>query len=529
MKKVKNIIYTALASSILLGACDKGFEELNKPWNKPTAADYKSVYNGVVASLELTWNEQMIANSWIYPITQLGATSANSGYLMKAAETDIWNNYYRTLINIRLMDKLIAESTEGPERLKNVQLMTNILKAYKTFRITDLYGDIPYTDAGRANEGSQYYANKYDSQKDIYESLLNELKAAVSELSTDANQINMGSSEQLFNNDIVKWKKFANSLRLRYALRMYEVNPSVATTHITEALALPLLEAGEDVGLSPAKYNLSGEGREWSFYAGIFLKMGSTAWNLMSDSDAKDGSGIFDPRAKIYFETNAKNEWVAKKQNASVQEGGEPYHRRRDDDWSNKGQDNKLSNFNYYWGRDKQIIDPIITAAEVNFMKAEVAARGIGAGPNMAIAKAEYEKGVETSVKFWTQMAMNSEVWVVNKPNKLPTSEELKWITNNPKVAFPTGANTDKALLLIYAQQWLDNFRQPYEAWALMQRTKKTPKETEGNANYSRDYDMYQRFHYPDSEAQYNEANMQAARGNKSEPEWRATPVWWAK
>ncbi|GGC16047.1 hypothetical protein GCM10011386_04800 [Parapedobacter defluvii] len=530
MKKFNIKFIICVFSGCLISAvntsCTKDFEEINTPWKEDQAANINNLFNGVVASLELTWNEQSVANSWIYPITQLGTVIGSSGYRMEAASNDIWKNYYRTLINIRNIERQINESPDAP-KLRQIQNMLTILKAYKTFKMTDIFGDIPYTEAGRADEGNAFYTVKFDTQKDIYETLLSELKEAVSTLSTSTDQISLGASETLFNNDIAKWQKFGNSLRLRYAMRMYEVNPDVATQHIQEALALPLFENTEHTGVSPAAQNFTGEGREWSFNSGIYLRMGSTAWNMMSDNNNADGSGIFDQRAKIFFETNANNQWVAKEQNVAGSDGGEPYNIRRDDDWANKGSGNLFSNVNYYFGRDKNIPELIITAAEVYFLKAEAAVRGIGRPVSMVDAKSNYEAGIKSSVDFWTAMAMASEVWTVNKPSALPTSAQLAWISSKPTVAFVTDLSEDEALKLIYAQAWLDNFRQPYEAWALQRRTDKTPKSTNSDNLWQTTYGRYLRLNYADAEYQYNVTNVNAVTGGKSAQDWMATRVWW--
>lgn len=528
----RNYLNTILALSICVGtvsmsSCTKDFEEMNTPWKDAQTADINSLYNGIVASLELGAQEQATANTWIYPITQLGTTVGNSNYSMQNASNELWEEYYRDLIGIRQIEKLISESPDKA-KYQNIQAMTTILKAYKTFKITDIFGDIPYSEAGKGDMGPTNYVPKYDSQKELYESLLNDLKNAVASLSTSADQISLGGSESLFNNDITKWKKFGNSLRLRYALRMNDVNSSAAVPHIQEALTLPLLENTENVGLTPAVQNFTGEWREWSFHSGIYLRMGSTAWNMLSNSNATNGSGIFDPRAKIFFETNVNNQWVAKEQNVATTEAGEPYNRRRDDDWSNKGAGNLLSNFNYYFGRDKNIPELIITAAEVYFLKAEAAVKGLGRPVSLADAKTQYENGVKSSVNFWVSMAMQSAVWKENKPTAMPTTSELNTILANPKVAFSTSLSAQDALKLIYAQRWLDNFRQPYDAWALSRQTDATPKSTVSNNLYENEFGKIKRLNYAEKEYQFNRQNTLLATNNQTNSEeWQKVKVWW--
>jgi len=530
---MKKIFYTALSVMLIFGSCKKGFEEINQPWDKAQTADLNTVYNGIVKSLVLTWNEQSVGDSWIYPITQQAAIVGSTGYRMSAASEDIWKDYYRTLTNFRKMDKLVEESADK-SKMTNIQAMLKILCAYKTFKATDMFGDMPYFDAGKAVDGNTNYKPKFDSQKVIYETLLEDLKSASAALSTNADQVSLGAYETFLNNDIAKWKKFANSLRLRYAIRMYEVNKTIAQTHIREVIALPLLAEGEDMGIWPAKVGVVLEGREWA-HSGAKYRMGTTAWNLLSNNNNTDGSGIFDQRAKLFFETNRAGLWAPREQNptaTSINDGGDPYNRvNRDADWNNKGATNIYSNVNHYLGRDmNEIPELIITAAEVNFLKAEVYARGMdGNAANMANAKTEYESGIRKSVNFWTKIAMTTTLWKVNKPAALPTPAELSWITTNPKVLFPLAATEAVATKLIYAQLWLDNFRQPYEAWALLRRTGATPMETVNAAYYAANFDIYKRLDYPKDEKDFNGDNLRAVTKGVDAQAWQATKVWWAK
>lgn len=521
-----SLLYIALVTGIGSGSitsCTKDFDEMNAPWKDAQTADINSLYNGIVSSLELGAQEQATANTWIYPITQLGTTVGSSGYGMQNASNELWEEYYRDLIGIRQIEKLINDSPDKA-KYQNVLAMTTILKAYKTLKITDIFGDMPYSEAGKADQGPNNYKAKFDTQKEIYEGMLADLKNASASLSANGDQISLGSSESFLNGDVAKWKKFANSLRLRYAMRMNDANSSAAVPHVQEVLSLPLLENTENIGLTPAIQNFTGEWREWSFHAGIYLRMGSTAWSMMSNNDAADGSGIFDPRAKIFFETNINNQWVPKIQNTATADAGEPYNRRRDEDWNAKGTGNLLSNFNYYFGRDKNIPELIITAAEVYFLKAEAATKGIGRAVNLVDAKTEYENGVKSSINFWTSMAMQSAVWKVNKPTAMPTATELNIILSNAKVAF----NNANALKLIYAQRWLDNFRQPYEAWALLRQTDATPKATADDNLYENDFGKYKRLNYAEKEYQFNGENTRKATNNQTNSEeWRKVKVWW--
>lgn len=516
--KLNRILCAGLLSTLLFAtSCEKDFEEINKPWDKAITAPVEQLYNGLVSTLVLGWQEQVTYHSWIYPITQQAMVTANSGYVMANAASELWSNYYLALGNYRLLEKRIEES---PDKAKytNLLAMSKTLMAYKTLKVSEFFGDMPLSEAGKAaTEGASKYRAKYDSQQDVFKSALTDLKWAVDNFSTSADQINIGGSETLLKGDVNHWIKFANSLRLRYALTMSGKDQAFATPMITEALAKPLLVEGEDVAIWPKALGLTLDGRRWSFNSGLFHRMGSTMWDYMSTSDAKDGSGIFDPRCKIFFEPNNAGQWVAYPQNptnTTPPEGGLPYHNDRLDSWSKKGDGNIYSPLNYYFAKDQTTIpEPIFTAAEVHFLKAEAYASGIGATKNLATAKTEYEKGVTASVNFWTKVAMDSPDWVVAKPTSLPSAATISALLSNPKVAFDASSDVN-ALKQIYAQMWVDGFRQPWETWALKRRTgDKTPMSTVNPGYYTSNFGIYHRFAYPSSEADYNGANWRAATG----------------
>jgi len=209
---------------------------------------------------------------------------------------------------------------------------------------------------------------------------------------------------------------------------------------------------------------------------------------------------VIDPRAFIYFETNNAEEWVPYPQLPQAntpQSGGQPYFQdRRDQNYADKGQDNIYANFNYYLIRDeKDIPEILMTAAEVKFLLAEVFLRGLGVNQDLAIAEFNYLLGMSASQNFWQNVMLGSSIWE-NKVQVLTTGQ-LFSVSDHPKYNFQMADNEAAQLDLIYAQRWVDHFRQPWEAFALQRRIgDRLPRA--GDAN-----DFY-RFKYPPSEANNN-------------------------
>ena len=520
-----------LAITLLFtSSCKKNFESINTPPEGATDANTPAVFNAIVSSLPITAGEYSVMNAWIYPITQQGmVTSASGAYPYDNAKTAVWSNYYQTLANYRLLQSRI---TAGSDSLNNLSGMLKTIMAYKTFKTTNYYGDMPYTKAGYAPlNGASGYTAAYDKQADIYAAILTDLKWAVDNFSTAATQYSVGSYETLFQNDISMWTKFANSLRLYIAVTMYDKNSTLAAAQIAEALNKPLLADGEDVGLWPEKISgLEFQWRQWSFSANCYLRMGTTMWNLMSANNSTDGSGIFDLRAKIFFEPNNAGQWAAYPQNPTSDpgEGGAPYNTIRFTNWDSLGSGCVYSPFNVYFEQDlNSIPELILTAAQVHLLKAEVYNRGLGVTANAATAATEYNAGIAASLNMWKSIAYNSSVWTVSKPaSATATPAEITAAQNSPVNAYDL-TNASNALNQIYAQLWIDQYRQPWDAWLLLRRTGgKTPMSATNTAYYTSTYGGYQRFVYPDDEKSYNTNYYNAETGGT---DVNTTKLWIAK
>lgn len=531
MKYLKKIPGFIIAS-LLLFSCTKNFQETNTRPDQPAATSVQPLVNHIISTLILQWQEQASAhNDWYYPTTQLAGDVSGSGYVLANGVNDIWNDYYSTLQNINNVQDLINVTTDK-ETMNNAQAILNILKAYKTFRVTDQFGDIPYFDAGKAYTGdTKFYRPKYDAQADIYKDLLSGLDWASKNINTDASPVSaagnpyysLGSFDTFFKGNMKLWLEFANSLRLRYAIQMFEKDPTDAAPIVQDVIGndLPVINDGEDVGMWPMQLNgLEIDSRFWSFNSHKFLRMSTTIWNMMSDG--LNASDIFDPRAPLYFETNQAGQWAPYMIGNSVSDAVNPYKSARDNDYSDK--DGCIfSPFNYHLIRDEFYIPELIqTAAEVHFLKAEAYARGIGVGMDMGMAQTEYFAGITSSVNFWYNIAQNTNTtnddWASVAP-PTPTTTQMNTFFLNPKVAF-TGSDDDK-LNKIYAQEWLSYFREPWLAFNLWRRTGRTPHEGSPSA-----YLNFNRLPYPNIESIDNTDNYNA-QISKIGSNGSDVKVWW--
>jgi len=530
-------IFALVLLTIILASCRKGFDEIDTNPLGITKATDGSLFNNVIQSLFPSGNEQFyINNEILYKQTQQAALTKAAWGNYTIGTEDIWGNYYKVLPSIRELEKRF-DSYDSSGQLTNMKAMLMIAKAYKTFKMTDLFGDIPYSEAGYGFQDLSLLHPKYDSQRDIYLSLLDDLKWAADNINTDSISktepfATFTLFDKLFNGDLIMWQKFANSLRLRHAMRMSGKEPELAGNIIKEILdgALPVLDGYyfnsaklESACLWPAVINYKNNSVSWSFREHNGLRMGSNIWHQFSDSDDQEGSGIFDPRAYIFFEGDENSKWkpypqIPDANTPSAQ--GFPYGSHRDNSFEIKSNVN-YSPFNFFIVQDENFMPVILmTGAEIHFIKAEAYFRGIGVAVDKGLADNEYLNGINASISWWLE---------ISHKLKLPLSGAGFY----EKINIPTGINfssvqnhfgswvagsEDEKLANIYTQRWIDAFRQPWEAYAEARRT--------GSTTHEGDRINHFRMPYPPSESQYNTENWSEAKTRQGgeEPE---TKIWW--
>lgn len=489
--KIPKVTRLLLIASLLvatISSCKKDFGDINEPWqNKTYFVTIPAVYNNIVASMQD--NGRGVYTSFIYQASQLAANYAASGFRLDNQVGGLWDNYYFTLIDSRiLMDKIEADSNAA--RMTNVKAMVKTLMAFKALKTTTLFGEMPFSQAGKSIYGAANFRPIYDKQADIFIASLADLKWAVDNFTTAADQVSLRAGETMLKGDIAKWIKFSNSLRLRYALVMREKNAAVADPIIAEVLTKPLLAPTEFVGFDLTTYAAYSVDRLGAYRGNSYVRMGSTMFSAMSSSTADDGSGVYDLRCRLFFEPNAAGKWVPFPQNppttvvAEVANAGidDPYAEARLTTY-NQGGKYLYSPLNFYLLADRTFPDVLISGIEISLLKAELYNRGIGGvAANPATAKQFYEEGITGSVNFWYKLANGSSVWLVNKPPAAPTALQLTTMLTNPSVAYSVTPAT--ALSQIYKQQWIGMFQQPFDAWTLQRRTNNaTPNVPLGSAS----------------------------------------------
>ena len=558
---MKKIFYLVLIG-LIITSCTKGFEDMNQDPFSPAGTTIEALFNGVVSSLQQSMNEQFyLQNEIWYPETELGALTSEAWGNSQIGISQLWSEYYLMLANIRELERRFNTYDEelGDTAVCNkVRAQLNVLKAYQTFKVTDIFGDIPYYEAGRIWEsGSSESGMKpqWDTQESIYKSLLEELVWSRNILQADSLNTPNGNEyyklpyDVLLNNNYTLWSEFANSLILRHGLRMYDKDPEFATPLLVDAYnffyTVMSSSGGSTTGggicLWPSVLGTNWD-TNWSFREHKHLRMGETIWHCLSSTDDMDGSGIYDYRTFLFFDTNHKTDsfpdgaWRPYPQIRTTEtpvEGGSPYAQSRDGSYTFKGPSCLFSPFNYYLTRDEKYVPQIlVTYADVLFMKAEIEIRNIGGITPPLNADESIRMGVYQSFLFWSHLPQQTSRWIYFYPqyaNYINNLDIWAWsyqmssnVMNYAVWMNPEYDGSEEFYLkTLYQQRWLNLFRQPWEAWALARRTMATPTTTDHAKLTS------YRLEYPQKEIDYNYENYVTQTNRMLHGDTRQTKVWW--
>jgi hypothetical protein len=281
-------------------------------------------------------------------------------------------------------------------------------------------------------------------------------------------------------------------------------------------------DPNESALLYPYQLGYRNESKGWSYNQSKDLRLGTTIWRKFSANDSSDGSGIFDPRAFYFFETNNNNKWAAFPNdniNGLPADGGIPYEYQRDVAYSIKGAGCLYSPVNYYLVRDMDYVpDVLITGAEVIFLRAEAYMRGIGVAQDVPQAGTEFLSGVQFSLDFWQHIMTNSKLPTSGTPfaTNITVPPSANYIALQNNLNYFSLSEADQ-LKMIYEQSWVDFFMQPQQAFALARRTNLTPHVGTPSQVY--------RFPIPPSEISYNLGHWQSTYGTSGDG--LSTRLWW--
>lgn len=412
-----------------------------------------------------------------------------------------FNNY---MTNVMTSYNTVISMTEDPVLL-SVALVT---KVAAMSRITDIYGPIPYSKVG--TDGA--LNAEYDSQEKVYETMIAELNDAIAVLTENQTNNFSSKADRIYTGNVVRWIKFANSIKLRMAIRMANVSSATARATAEEVMSDPIgpILSNDDNAVLTL---VSGQINPYSY--------GFETWN--SGGDARISAditsymnGYNDPRMALYFEASGFGGYIGFRNGILIpaQSIGQQYSRMNPEVYNQMGM-------------------RIMNAAEVAFLRAEGALRGWNMG---GTAQDLYESGIELSFGQWG--ASGASAYIANSTStpQIYTdplgSYSYTGTTSTVTIAWNGSAAFDVNLERIITQKWIANYPNGIEAWNEYRRTgyPKLMPVLLNRSSFVSTARMARRLPYPNDEYTGNRANVMYAVSNYlGGSDNMATDLWWAK
>jgi Starch-binding associating with outer membrane len=250
--KIKHVLLLSIMGLLLfMASCTKDFKNLNTnpnaPQFVPTAYLLSSTQKGL---MDFTWDRWWNASNGMTLAQYYSENTytTETQYLFRANITkQYWGNFYASGINdpgggsvvvggMKNLQTIIDECNatpltyKGSGAISNQKAVATILQVWTFQCLTDIWGDIPFSQALKDVQLTQ---PKYDKQVDIYNGLITMLDSATSWI--DVTQTDL-QGDLIYAGNMNEWQKFANSLRLRVAIRIADRNPTLAGQQITKAV-----------------------------------------------------------------------------------------------------------------------------------------------------------------------------------------------------------------------------------------------------------------------------------------------------
>lgn len=397
----------------------------------------------------------------------------------------------------------IIKETKTPETI-TLNAIARIWKVFVLHRTTDYFGPIPYSNIGVASTSIPY-----DSQQSIYMDFFKELNEAANDLKNNLNVPSYGVQDVIFNGDNAKWLKFANTLRLRLALRISDVEPAMAQQEADSALANGIMtDFSDDAYLAvsaPNDYNGLSRIASWNEF-----RMSANMQSLLVGYNDPRLSKFFQPAVNTGLYTGLRQGMVPAEQTLPQ------------NDYNN------ASNLSVPFTSDDMFITPmpVMHSAEAYFLRAQGALKGWDMG---GTAEELYNEGIEMSLRTWG-ITDNSVINNYINGTSLPMAPGGYF--NTPALTnIPVKFSSDPALELeqVLTQKYLALYPDGFEAWAEMRQTgfpKFYPLIHSDNPDVPAD-SMIRRIPFLTFDRQLNGPAVDSAVSLLKGPDNAATRLWW--
>lgn len=510
-KKILNIVLAAAVTPFLC-CCTDNFEEYNTNPYEPHSLNPPMLFATMITTgINVQQNDnqmidQMVAGPFSGYLTM--ANSWGGSNFNTFNQTESWNQIpFNTPFEKFYSNYFKLETATGGKG--HYWAMAKLLRVNTMLRVTDCYGPIPYSQVANGKT-----AVAYDSQEDVYKHMFEDLDYVIQMLGEFVDEVGglkpLEGYDPVYNGDYNKWMRFANSLKLRLAVRISNVSPELARTKAEEAVKSTrgLIDTNDNnayVGVGAEPNPLWLVASSWGE-----IRINATIASYMK--------GYSDPRSAVYFTTSKLG-------------GDSPYMGMRSGLEGVKPATYSGYSMPNYEQKDGMLM---FCAAETAFLRAEGALRGWDMGGS---ARDFYEQGVKLS--FDQRKVSGADEYLANavavpEPFVDPVNPAKCNYTPKTKItiAWNEGASTEEKLERIITQKWIANFPLGFEGWADYRRTG-YPEVFPSVSNLSNGVidtnRQLRRLPFPLSEKQGNSANVSAAVSMLGGPDTGATDLWWAK
>ena len=510
-KKILNIVLAAAVTPFLC-CCTDNFEEYNTNPYEPHSLNPPMLFATMITTgINVQQNDnqmidQMVAGPFSGYLTM--ANSWGGSNFNTFNQTESWNQIpFNTPFEKFYSNYFKLETATGGKG--HYWAMAKLLRVNTMLRVTDCYGPIPYSQVANGKT-----AVAYDSQEDVYKHMFEDLDYVIQMLGEFVDEVGglkpLEGYDPVYNGDYNKWMRFANSLKLRLAVRISNVSPELARTKAEEAVKSTrgLIDTNDNnayVGVGAEPNPLWLVASSWGE-----IRINATIASYMK--------GYSDPRSAVYFTTSKLG-------------GDSPYMGMRSGLEGVKPATYSGYSMPNYEQKDDMLM---FCAAETAFLRAEGALRGWDMGGS---ARDFYEQGVKLS--FDQRKVSGADEYLANavavtEPFVDPVNPAKCNYTPKTKItiAWNEGASTEEKLERIITQKWIANFPLGFEGWADYRRTG-YPEVFPSVSNLSNGVidtnRQLRRLPFPLSEKQGNSANVSAAVSMLGGPDTGATDLWWAK
>jgi hypothetical protein len=462
----------ALLCAAVMGACDDGLTDFNvnpnEPVNVPAQYLLANATEAAANRINGAYLNMDIVGLWVQHYAEHLYSTEDRYELTDAAVAGHWNNFYSGPLQ-DLQEVIEQGQSDGRP---NVVAVGTIVKSWVFQVVTDLWGDVGYSEAlrGRASDALEV---GYDTQQSIYNDLLVQLTGATAAI--DPAGVKLTTGDLLYNGDMARWRKFANSLRLRVAMRLSEADLNKARTEFAAAVAAGVFTANSD----NARVQYFDDGVNVHPIYGYERSRDDHAISATLVDTLK---ALGDPRLPLYAKPNSFGEYKG------VQNGN-----------TDSPPLNQVSRIGTYFSRaDAQAV--IMSYAEVLFLQAEAAERGWIGGS----AGDFYRQGITAAMSLMgiSQTAITAYL-------------------NQDAVEYKGG---QAGLRQIWLQKWIALFGNGPEAYAEWRRTG-TPELLPG-PDALNDGRIPVRLPYPAVETALNKTAVDAAVARQGGAGFNDR-VWW--